>query len=186
MTSSLFSIMAQSNTGSDWNWFLTFVIVVVVLAVALIIQAFFSKHDAAELAFHEHEAEAHQDETHHEAVAQPEPQTESETQAEAEPEPQVEAEPEPASEPEPETPTEPDALEKLEGIGPKVTSLLNDNGITTFAQLAVTPVDKLQEILEANKLQMMHPGSWPQQAKLAAAGDWDALQKLQDELKGGR
>ena len=181
MSSSLFSIMAQSNTGSDWNWLLTFIIFVVVLAIALIIQAFFSKHDASQLEFQVHEEEDHHAEgAHHEAAPQPEP----EPQAEAEPEPQPEVEPEPESQPE--APSEPDALQKLEGICPKVASLLNENGITTFAQLADTPVDKLQEILDANKLQMIHPGSWPEQAKLAAAGDWDALQKLQDELKGGR
>jgi small subunit ribosomal protein S2 len=185
--------MAQSSTGSDWNWLLTFLIFVVVLAVALIIQAFFSSHDASELEFHEHKEGAHHAEEAHIAAAlqpEPEPQAEPEAPVEAEPEPQAEAEPEPQAEaepePEPETPTEPDALQKLEGIGPKVASLLHENGITTFAQLADTPVDKLQEILDANKLQMIHPGSWPEQAKLAAAGDWDALQKLQDGLKGGR
>lgn len=181
MSSFLFSIMAQSSTGSDWNWLLTFIIFVVVLAVALIIQAFFSKHDAAQLAFHEHE-----EETHHEAAPQPESSAQTEVQAVAEPALQPEQEPQAEPEPVPQAPAEPDTLQKIEGIGPKVTSLLNDNGITTFAQLADTPVDKLQEILDANKLQMMHPGSWPQQAKLAAADDWAALQKLQDELKGGR
>ena len=40
MSSSLYSIMAQSNTGSDWNWFLTFIVFVVILAVALIVQAY--------------------------------------------------------------------------------------------------------------------------------------------------
>jgi small subunit ribosomal protein S2 len=183
MSSPLFSIMAQSSTGSDWNWFLTFLIFVVVLAVALIIQAFFSKHDAAELAFHEHGEEAHhEEEAHHDAVVQPEPEPQAESEPESEPQADVEPEPEP----QPEAPAEPDALEKLEGIGPKVASLLNQDGITTFAQLADTPVDQLKELLDANKLQMIHPGSWPQQAKLAAAGDWEALQKLQDELKGGR
>ncbi len=53
MFSSLFSLMAQSNTGSDWNWFLIFIIFVVVLSIALIIQAKFSKKDAAELEHHE-------------------------------------------------------------------------------------------------------------------------------------
>ena len=189
MSSSLFSIMAQSSTGSDWNWLLTFIIFVVVLAVALIIQAFFSSHDAAQLEFHEHEEDAHHAEEAHTVAApqpEPEPQAESKAPVEAESEPHAAVEPEPEPESQPEAPAEPDALQKLEGIGPKVASLLNDNGITTFAQLAGTPVEKLQEILDANKLQMMHPASWPEQAKLAAAGDWDALQKLQDGLKGGR
>ncbi len=33
---------------------------------------------------------------------------------------------------------------------------------------------------------MMDATTWPQQAKLAANGDWDALKKLQDKLSGGR
>jgi hypothetical protein len=33
---------------------------------------------------------------------------------------------------------------------------------------------------------MMDASTWPQQAKLAAKGDWDGLEKLQDELSGGR
>jgi predicted flap endonuclease-1-like 5' DNA nuclease len=171
--------MAQSNTGSDWNWFLIFIIFVVLLAVALIVQAIFSKEEADELAFHE-------EEDHHQV--EPESEAEAEVEPEPEPEPEVEAkaEPEPEPKPEPEVSPEPDDLKKLEGIGPKVASLLNENGITTFAQLADTPVEKLQEILEANKLQMMHPGSWPKQARLAADGDWEAFEKLQDELHGGR
>ncbi|HBY69766.1 MAG TPA: 50S ribosomal protein L21, partial [Flavobacteriaceae bacterium] len=28
--------------------------------------------------------------------------------------------------------------------------------------------------------------TWPQQAQLAADGKWDELEKLQDELDGGR
>jgi hypothetical protein len=28
--------------------------------------------------------------------------------------------------------------------------------------------------------------SWPEQAALAAAGDWQKLKELQDQLKGGR
>ena len=172
MSSSLYSIMAQSTTGSDWNWFLIFIIFVVILAIALIVQAKFSKGDAAE--FEEHE------EAHHEESEQP-----PAAEAQPEPEPAAPSEPEETPAP-PETPAEPDDLKKLEGIGPKVASLLNDNGITTFAQLADTPVEKLDEILDANKLQMLHPGSWPQQARLAADGDWEAFEKLQDELHGGR
>lgn len=185
MSSYLFSITAQSGTGSDWNWFLIFIIFVVVLAIALVIQAKVSQKDVAEL--EHHAEEAHQDEAElvPAAVADPEPEPEPV----AEPEPEVASEPEDAAttpEAAPEVPAEPDDLKKIEGIGPKVASLLNENGITTFAQLAEASVEKLDEILDANKLQMMHPGSWPQQAKLAAAGDWEALEKLQEELQGGR
>jgi predicted flap endonuclease-1-like 5' DNA nuclease len=166
MSSYLFSIMAQSNTGSDWNWFLIFILFVVVLAIALIVQARFSKDEVAELAHHE-------EDTHQE-------------EAELVPDAAVVSEPELEAASQPQPPAQPDDLKKLEGIGPKVASLLKENGITTFAQLAETPVAKLEEILDANKLQMMHPGSWPQQAELAAAGDWEALENLQEELQGGR
>jgi len=33
---------------------------------------------------------------------------------------------------------------------------------------------------------MHDPGSWPQQAGLAAEGKWDELQTLQDNLDGGK
>lgn len=80
----------------------------------------------------------------------------------------------------------PDDLKVIEGIGPKVQTALNAAGITTYAGLAGTAVDKLQEILDAAGYQYMKPASWPEQAALAAAGDWDALKKLQDELTAGR
>jgi hypothetical protein len=86
----------------------------------------------------------------------------------------------------PAAPAAPDVLKKLEGIGPKVEGVLNAAGISTFAQVAEADVEKLREILAAAKLQMMDPAGWIEQAELAAKGDWDALEKLQDELKGGR
>ncbi len=81
-----------------------------------------------------------------------------------------------------------DKLTKIEGIGPKIAGLLADGGIDTFAKLAKADVERLREILtEAGPRYNSHtPDTWPQQAALAAAGDWDALQKLQDELDGGR
>ncbi len=121
------------------------------------------------------------------AIADPEPVLEPDV--ESEPEPEAANPPEGAAAPleaAVEPPADPDDFKKLEGIGPKVASLLHKNGITTFAQLAATPVETLDEILDANKLHMMHPGSWPQQAKLAAKADWEGLEKLQEELQGGR
>jgi predicted flap endonuclease-1-like 5' DNA nuclease len=166
MSSSLFSILAQSNTGSDWNWFLIFIVFVIILAVALIIQAMFSKEEATELEHHE--------ETAHDAAEEV-----AVDETPSQPEAAVEAE-------EPELAPEPDDLKILEGVGPKVAAILIENGITTFAQLADTPVEKLDQILDANNLHMLHPGSWPQQARLAADGDWEAFEKLTEELHGGR
>jgi predicted flap endonuclease-1-like 5' DNA nuclease len=107
---------------------------------------------------------------------------------EPEPEPELQPEPEPQSEPEPEPEPqpEPDNLRRIEGIGPKVADLLNDAGITTFAALAETNVEQLNQILEAAELQFMNAESWPEQAALAARGDWKAFEKLTAELKGGR
>lgn len=79
-----------------------------------------------------------------------------------------------------------DDLVKIEGIGPKVAKALNEAGITTFAQLAESSVGDLQGILTEAGLKMMNPETWIDQAKLAAAGDWKALEKLQAKLVGGR
>jgi predicted flap endonuclease-1-like 5' DNA nuclease len=81
-----------------------------------------------------------------------------------------------------------DDLTKIEGIGPAINGLLNDAKIFSFNQLSKTSVGRLKEILEAagERFKMHDPSTWPQQAGLAKDGNWDALQKLQDELKGGR
>jgi len=79
----------------------------------------------------------------------------------------------------------PDNLELIEGIGPKISRLLQEAGITTFTQLAATDVSRLEHILREANLAMVDPRTWPEQARLAAEGRWDALKALQDELKGG-
>ena len=79
-----------------------------------------------------------------------------------------------------------DDLTKLEGIGPKVAAVLDAADIKSFGQLAKADLGKVTEVLKEAGLQMMDPSGWIEQADLAAKGDWDALAKLQDELKGGR
>ena len=83
-------------------------------------------------------------------------------------------------------PVEADDLKKIEGIGPKIASLLNDAGILTFQQLAGSDVETLRAILDAPRFRLADPTTWPQQAALAARGAWDELAALQKELKGGR
>jgi predicted flap endonuclease-1-like 5' DNA nuclease len=82
----------------------------------------------------------------------------------------------------------PDDLTRIEGIGPKMTQVLGESGITTFAQLAATSPARLREILDAagNRYRMIDPGSWPDQAALAAADDWSGFEALVARLKGGR
>jgi predicted flap endonuclease-1-like 5' DNA nuclease len=93
-----------------------------------------------------------------------------------------------ASPPHEDTAAAPDDLTKIEGIGPKVQQLLNQAGITTFSELASRAPDQLDEILDVagSIYKAMEKGSWPKQAALAADGKWEELQKLQDELIGGR
>ena len=80
-----------------------------------------------------------------------------------------------------------DDLTRIEGIGPKISGLLQGAGISTFEELAGTAVDRLEQILaDANLAGLANPSTWPEQAGLAARGDWQRLEALQDELKGGR
>lgn len=82
----------------------------------------------------------------------------------------------------------PDDLKKIEGVGPKIAEVLAGAGFTTYALLAAADPEKIKEaLLEAGPRYKMHdPTTWPQQAKLAADGEWDKLQVLQDELDGGK
>lgn len=76
---------------------------------------------------------------------------------------------------------QPDNLQIIEGIGPKMESVLNDNGIETWAQLAAVSSPDMQGLLDkyGNRYQIIDPTIWLEQAKLAAAGEIDALIKLQ-------
>ena len=94
----------------------------------------------------------------------------------------------PVAEPKAEAPAAEDDYKKIEGIGPKIAELLHGAGLASFADLENAPIDKLKGILaEAGSRYTMHnPATWPQQAGLAAAGKWDELKVLQDELDGGK
>jgi hypothetical protein len=79
-----------------------------------------------------------------------------------------------------------DDLKRIEGIGPKVERVLHDAGIRTFDALARANPDEVKQTLNSAGLQMMNPEGWIEQAKLAAKSDWEKLERLQGELKGGR
>lgn len=79
-----------------------------------------------------------------------------------------------------------DDLTLVEGIGPKVSSLLTQNGITSFQKLAAADPAELRRILDEARLRFIDPVSWPEQAALAANGKMDELDKLQKNLRGGR
>ena len=80
----------------------------------------------------------------------------------------------------------PDDLTRVEGIGPKVSSVLSAAGIATYRRLAESDVAALYQLLRDAGLQFMDPATWPEQAALAASEDWDELAARQEQLSAGR
>lgn len=78
-------------------------------------------------------------------------------------------------------------LTAIEGIGPKINDLIQADGIGSFYALADTSPEILQKTLDkgGSKYKMANPGTWPDQANLAANNRWPALKALQDVLIGG-
>ena len=153
----LLAILQQAEEEEAFPWWL--VILILVIIMAIVIWALTRNAKATEVPHVEH--------------AHVEPEPAAVTRA-SEPVAAVEA------------PPVPDDLKLIEGIGPKIASLLNLAGIFTFAQLAQTPVADLQAVLDKAGLRLGDPATWPDQAALAAKGDLAGLQALQDSLKGGR
>jgi predicted flap endonuclease-1-like 5' DNA nuclease len=79
-----------------------------------------------------------------------------------------------------------DDLTVIEGIGPKIASVIQAAGITTLDKLAHANAQELSQILLDNNLRLADCTTWPEQAKFAAAGDWEGLKQFQEHLKGGR
>ncbi len=79
-----------------------------------------------------------------------------------------------------------DKFSYLTGIGKKVSSILRLAGIESFSQLAATDVNRIREILEKENpslLNITNPTTWPEQARLAAIGDWTTLSALEESIK---
>jgi predicted flap endonuclease-1-like 5' DNA nuclease len=75
------------------------------------------------------------------------------------------------------------------GIGQKISSILINAGIKSFSKLATTEVNHIRDILEKENpalLKLSDPTTWPEQARLAAEGDWDALSNLQNSIKASK
>jgi predicted flap endonuclease-1-like 5' DNA nuclease len=70
----------------------------------------------------------------------------------------------------------PDDLTQINGIGPRISSILNDGGITTFAELQHANTGDLRQIIAVGgALPPSSLDSWPTQATYAARGDWSGL-----------
>ena len=78
-------------------------------------------------------------------------------------------------------------LRMIEGIGPRISQLLHENGITNLGKLAATSVEDLNGLLDTagGSFRLHNPETWPAQAALAAKGKYEELRTWQDELKGG-
>ena len=82
--------------------------------------------------------------------------------------------------------TDKEDLKIVEGIGPKIEKLCNDKGIWTFSELANTPLEALQQMLDeaGPDFRSVDPQIWKYQAELAAAGKWEELKAYINDLKG--
>lgn len=82
----------------------------------------------------------------------------------------------------------PSDLKVVEGIGPKIESLLKNAGIQNWAMLASSSVNRIQDILTSagDRYRLADPGTWPKQAELASQGKWTELKEYQDFLSGGK
>ncbi|MEO0779182.1 MAG: hypothetical protein AAF146_21640 [Bacteroidota bacterium] len=85
--------------------------------------------------------------------------------------------------------TKEDNLRLIEGIGPKIESILKKAGLRTWRILSQMTAEEIREILltEGGERYKVHdPSSWPQQALLAADGKFDELKAYQKGLDGGK
>ena len=85
-------------------------------------------------------------------------------------------------------PVKQDDLKVVEGIGPKISEMFNNAGITTWKALSETAVARCQEVLDGggDRYKVHNPASWPMQAKMAYEGKWTELLKWQDEHDHGK
>ncbi|MEO9892691.1 hypothetical protein [Aurantibacter sp.] len=81
-----------------------------------------------------------------------------------------------------------DDLKVVEGIGPKISQMFIDAGISTWKALSETSVAKCQEVLDGggDRYKVHNPASWPMQAKMCYEGKWAELSKWQDEHDHGK
>ena len=81
-----------------------------------------------------------------------------------------------------------DNLQIIEGIGPKMESVLKENGIDNHATLSNKSTEEVQAILDkyGDKYKIIDPSTWVSQAKMAADGDFNGLIDYQKKLDAGK
>ncbi|MDB5678850.1 helix-hairpin-helix domain-containing protein [Sphingomonas bacterium] len=80
-----------------------------------------------------------------------------------------------------------DQLQGIEGVGPQIAGLLAGAGLTRFEDVAAKTPDELQDILTkaGPSFELADPATWPEQARLIAAGDIEGFLKLAIKLTAG-
>ena len=81
-----------------------------------------------------------------------------------------------------------DDLQVVEGIGPKIEALCHGIGIRTWYDLSTTEVSLLRTMLAdaGPRFRTHDPATWPEQARLLAAGRWDEFLALTATVQGGQ
>jgi len=75
-------------------------------------------------------------------------------------------------------------LKIIEGIGPKIESLLKIGQINNWEDLAEAPLERIEKILEdgGDRFKLARPASWSIQAEFALQHDWVKLKQYQEEI----
>ena len=84
----------------------------------------------------------------------------------------------------PAAPRKGDDLTRIDGVGPKAAAALKAAGINNFSALAEASPEQLKQMLSDAGMRIVNPESWQQQAKFAAAGDWEGLAAFNARRKG--
>lgn len=76
-----------------------------------------------------------------------------------------------------------DDLTVIEGVGPKMSAALVAAGLDTYEKIAASDETTLRMAIEAAGMRLSPQlPTWAEQARMAAAGQWDELKQYQDEL----
>jgi hypothetical protein len=75
-----------------------------------------------------------------------------------------------------------DDLARILGLGAELGVALQTEGVNTFAALAALDVEHLEGLLGSQVGRAQFIETWPAQARLAAWGDWEELEALQEQL----
>ena len=79
-------------------------------------------------------------------------------------------------------------LQIIEGVGPKMESLLHGWNYNTWSELADADASVIKGKLEDTdpKYRIIDPSTWPNQAKMATDAKWDELIQYQKSLTAGK